>query len=54
MLMPVRALHSARLGHKCGVPRTNAAIDQCILMEVEVSRSLGSVKPIVKLTQLFT
>jgi hypothetical protein len=54
VLMLVRALLSAQLGHKCGVPRTNAAIDPCILMEAEVSRSLGSVKPIVKLTQLFT
>jgi hypothetical protein len=54
VLVLVRALHSVQLGHKCGVPRANAAIDRCIPMEVEVSRSPGSVKPIVKLTQLFT
>jgi hypothetical protein len=52
--MLVRALHSVHLGHKCSVPRTNAAIGPCILMEVEVSRSLGSVRPIVKLIQSFT
>jgi hypothetical protein len=36
------------------VPRANAAIDQCIPMGVEVSRSPGSVKPTVKLIRLFT
>jgi hypothetical protein len=52
--MLVRALHSVQLGHKCGMPRTNAAIGPCILMEVEVSRSPGSVKPIAKRIQSFT